>query len=434
MNDDQAGKLLHIIIRDIATVLSPELSSPRAQFTAGAVTSLLQAIAAAGTEPNISNTRTEGAGADLAALLAVAEARRGHDAAGDRDSAYSESGSGLQRSVAAASGTLPPIQADELIAYLKARNANDHWPDRAEIRQVAGGFSKQTFLVELSGAGHPAQSIVLRRDLPFAPLRSSVTDEYRILKAVGERGLAVPRVLWCEADAGALGAATLAVERVAGTCDATTWSADPAIAAGVIRQTAQLLASLHQLPVDELPATVSRVPGAVGTTPPEMVADIQSYWNQVRFEPNALVDGLFDWLHAHAPAGFVRRALVHGDFGFHNLLIADGRIQALLDWEFVHVGDAAEDLAYARPFVEKLVAWDDFRALYRQYGGVDVDAGTMRFYAVLGTLRVAIGCFAILDELYRGDARLDSKLVYVGHSFGEQFAIDAARTALSPSD
>jgi aminoglycoside phosphotransferase (APT) family kinase protein len=39
--------------------------------------------------------------------------------------------------------------------------------------------------------------------------------------------------------------------------------------------------------------------------------------------------------------------IVHGDFGPQNVLIEDGRISALLDWEFTHVGCSIEDLAWA---------------------------------------------------------------------------------------
>ena len=38
--------------------------------------------------------------------------------------------------------------------------------------------------------------------------------------------------------------------------------------------------------------------------------------------------------------------LVHGDFGPQNVLIQDDRITALLDWEFAHIGQPVEDLAW----------------------------------------------------------------------------------------
>ncbi len=39
--------------------------------------------------------------------------------------------------------------------------------------------------------------------------------------------------------------------------------------------------------------------------------------------------------------------IVHGDFGPQNVLIEGGRITALVDWEFAHVGQPVDDLAWA---------------------------------------------------------------------------------------
>ncbi len=39
--------------------------------------------------------------------------------------------------------------------------------------------------------------------------------------------------------------------------------------------------------------------------------------------------------------------IVHGDFGPQNLLVHDGAISALIDWEFAHLGQPVEDAAWA---------------------------------------------------------------------------------------
>jgi Phosphotransferase enzyme family len=39
--------------------------------------------------------------------------------------------------------------------------------------------------------------------------------------------------------------------------------------------------------------------------------------------------------------------IVHGDFGPQNVLIGGDRITALVDWEFAHIGQPVEDLAWA---------------------------------------------------------------------------------------
>lgn len=40
------------------------------------------------------------------------------------------------------------------------------------------------------------------------------------------------------------------------------------------------------------------------------------------------------------------RVLVHGDFGPDNVLLAGRAVVAVLDWEFAHLGDPVEDLAW----------------------------------------------------------------------------------------
>jgi aminoglycoside phosphotransferase (APT) family kinase protein len=39
--------------------------------------------------------------------------------------------------------------------------------------------------------------------------------------------------------------------------------------------------------------------------------------------------------------------IVHGDFGPQNVLIEDHAVSAVVDWEFAHIGQPVEDLAWA---------------------------------------------------------------------------------------
>jgi aminoglycoside phosphotransferase (APT) family kinase protein len=60
------------------------------------------------------------------------------------------------------------------------------------------------------------------------------------------------------------------------------------------------------------------------------------------------LDAAADWLESHTPK-MQRAALIHGDYGFHNVLYAsDGppRLVAVLDWETATVGDPLIDLGY----------------------------------------------------------------------------------------
>jgi tRNA A-37 threonylcarbamoyl transferase component Bud32 len=62
---------------------------------------------------------------------------------------------------------------------------------------------------------------------------------------------------------------------------------------------------------------------------------------------------------------------VHGDFGPQNLLVgAHGEVVALVDWEFAHLGDATEDLAWAEWIVRMhhAEAVEALDALFTAYG------------------------------------------------------------------
>jgi Ser/Thr protein kinase RdoA (MazF antagonist) len=64
--------------------------------------------------------------------------------------------------------------------------------------------------------------------------------------------------------------------------------------------------------------------------------------------------------------------LVHGDFGPQNLLIDEEvpRVTALLDWEFAHMGEPVEDLAWAEWIVRMHhpTRKDDLDSLFEGYG------------------------------------------------------------------
>ena len=62
-------------------------------------------------------------------------------------------------------------------------------------------------------------------------------------------------------------------------------------------------------------------------------------------EPSPLVEEAAEWLRCNAPESR-RTTLVHGDPGPGNYLHRDGRLAAVVDWEFAHIGDPAEDWAY----------------------------------------------------------------------------------------
>jgi aminoglycoside phosphotransferase (APT) family kinase protein len=106
--------------------------------------------------------------------------------------------------------------------------------------------------------------------------------------------------------------------------------------------------------------------------------------------------------------------LVHGDFRVGNLVVGHEGLVGVFDWEFCHVGDPAEDLAW--PCVR---SWrfgqdglrlggvgepEEFFAAYERAGGRAVDREAVRYWEVLGNLRWAVGCIAQANRHLSGQA------------------------------
>ncbi|MER5213995.1 phosphotransferase [Streptomyces sp. NPDC002838] len=86
--------------------------------------------------------------------------------------------------------------------------------------------------------------------------------------------------------------------------------------------------------------------------------------------------------HAGGGAGRTDHVLVHGDFGPHNALFDPSSFQvtAVVDWEFAHLGDPVEDLAWCEWIIrmhhpEHVDALGDF---YDAYGGTAPTWSTRR--------------------------------------------------------
>src|SRR5207253_1619477 len=62
-------------------------------------------------------------------------------------------------------------------------------------------------------------------------------------------------------------------------------------------------------------------------------------------EPHPALELARRWLDKNAP-GSSRLVLVHGDFRVGNLMVGPDGLRGVFDWEFAHLGDPAEDLAW----------------------------------------------------------------------------------------
>jgi len=259
-------------------------------------------------------------------------------------------------------------------------------PHVSRVTKVPGGNSKDTFLVAFEGGNE----WIVRRDFPFGPVDTSAPDEFGLLQKLHAAGMPVPLPIAAERDPNYFGQPFLVVEKLSGLNAEDVAKADPLVGRSASLELARLLARLHAFDPRDLGIQVSA--DAASEQVRTYMAAWKDWWQRHRLHPNSLITAGFAWLEDNIPREIARIVTVHGDARPANMLIDDGRVSALLDWEFVHAGDPAEDLQYAKGYVEPFLSWEEFREAYRDAGGAPFSEAGERFYDVFRSLRNLVCC------------------------------------------
>jgi len=301
----------------------------------------------------------------------------------------------------------------QLTAIVKSWTGDDKARARI-VDQAVGGYSKQTVFFDCIAGNGAVEHLVMRRDLPFAEGRSSVIDEYAVLKAVFQTKVPVAEPLYLERNPAVLQTPFLISRRVPGRLMGNSLGLkekpdfQPPEALGT------LLAQLHTIDVSTLALPgFSDVPFDLHTQRLRIEQWIDIYRANADLPAAALEIGLA-WLleNSHLIAG--ERALVHGDVGYHNILFHQGKVAALVDWELVRVGNPAEDLAYVGFCMD---APAEFIDCYVAAGGRRPTEGAMTYCQVFGNVRNAL--YGVVGMRQFNDGRHDdvSMLPIILHSY-----------------
>jgi aminoglycoside phosphotransferase (APT) family kinase protein len=194
-----------------------------------------------------------------------------------------------------------------------------------DFAATTGGFSNLTASVMIG-----AQRCVIKA-ATIALKRADVRREATLLRLLHASELPIPRLL-------------ALVEDDQWTVAVTSWLAGEHGLAVLERAPEQLEAIYRAL--GSLLATIHRTPLAMPAHPPPLVDRARHAWERLpTLELNrdlgvALLEGFDHPIWRAQPY-----ALAHGDAGLHNLLW-DGRITALLDWEWAGWGTPLLDLAW----------------------------------------------------------------------------------------
>lgn len=283
------------------------------------------------------------------------------------------------------------ITAPLLQDYLRGRFPEHAATVVTEVKRLMGGYSKETYIVKLDADGR-SSTIVIRKDGYGLPTGSSVANEFSVLQEVHALGVPVPEPLWLEADTSHFGAAYMAVGFAQGEPAHLNVPEDQASRLKWAESLARTVAQLHR--------STGKPDVDVRDVIRADIADLQRRVEEREREPHpGLAFGL-SWLIDHLDDLEGRPACrIHGDVGFHNILMRGDEILALLDWEFSHFSDPVEDLVYVKPFLDQLDAWPNFLQAYEAESGFRFDDKAARYFNVWKEARNLVACLGSLNSL-----------------------------------
>ncbi len=276
------------------------------------------------------------------------------------------------------------------------------WTCSGLQRAAAGNAQETWFITAVDGAG-AERGLVLRRSAEASSLDHTDRDrEAAVLTALADSGLPVPPVHWSDAAGGELERPYFVMERLPGTLAA---SAPPETRHQVARDLGARLAALHEVDPTGLaiPAPLPDANAAAATR--RELAGWRARYEESEVKVPAL-GALLAWLEANPPAReAVPARVIWGDPGPHNLLVEDGTITGLLDWELWHYGDPLEDLGIAlwsAPAAEL-----DPEDVIEGYEGVAgaIDREALRYFEALACVNRSVILLALIGSFLDGEAR-----------------------------
>jgi aminoglycoside phosphotransferase (APT) family kinase protein len=289
------------------------------------------------------------------------------------------------------------------------------------VTPILSGFSKETVLVDLDADGVP-MPVVIRRDIPYGAVTTTVVEEYPVVAALHRYGLPVPEPVLLETDATEFGEAFTVTKRASGAAATNAMSglvAGPELTAAAYALAA-FLGRLHSINLADLGLPHAFYDSAL-TTHDYLMREIdicERYYRNHRQQPSPTIVAALTWLRANVPQVEGPPRLVHGDASLSNVMMDGNTFSIMLDWELSHPGDAVEDVTYTRKWIDQFMPWDDFLAHYYQHGGPQYHPQRERFYAMLSDLRVALFAVRTQDMLNKGDHPEITHMYAAQHYYG----------------
>ena len=261
-----------------------------------------------------------------------------------------------------------------------------------DCNRLSGGASMESWSFDFGGAGYilrRAPSVEMMADRPF-----DHATEAALVQMAHDNGVTAPEVIAVLHPHDELGSGYI-MRRVEGEVSPAIIlrNAEPTLIDSIARE----LAAIHAI----VPGQIAGLPCP---TPLESLEALEEQFESFGGDRPIIALAL-KWCRANLPPPLSKSdgpRLVHGDFRMGNLMVADNKVAAVLDWELAHMGDRHEDLAWGcvGPWrfshydsaAFGLTDLDHYFAAYEAAGGAPVDRARFHYWLIHRTVWWALGC------------------------------------------
>lgn len=315
------------------------------------------------------------------------------------------------------------LSRDEATAAL-ARFIVEQTGANAEVRdleRMPGGFSYETWRFQASWAerGERRAAPLIMRKAPRAGLLEpyDASVEFRVLRALEGSGVPVARPYWCDPTGEVLGTTFYIMEHVAGDVPLPWNDGLPAAQKSEVHhEFTDILARLHTFDWEAHGLSFLGVPPDRGDPAALALDRCVEVLDRIKLRPYPVLREMIAYLRANRPR-CPRLSLIHDDYRMGNFVWRDGKIQAVLDWERVFIGDPMADIAFSR--IAHLAGWcsisGEMAKRYAQKSGIEVDETRVRYWHLLETLKADLVGLTGLKVFADGRSS-DLRLVQIGRA------------------
>jgi aminoglycoside phosphotransferase (APT) family kinase protein len=214
---------------------------------------------------------------------------------------------------------------------------------------------------------------------------TSGNEEFRVMQGLTRAGYPVAAPRWIEPTGDVLGQPFFVMDYIAGAEGLEERAMDEPAARDFVR----ILHRLHELDWQAAALEFDLVPSAPGEASHVQIERWLGVYRAAMPEPIALLEEAAAWLHRHAPP-LARMCVVHGDPGPGNLVHVAGRVVAVTDWEFAHLGDPREDWSFCLSMRgSRTLPRAQWLALYDELAGVRLDDDEWRYWEAFNLFKGA---------------------------------------------